>query len=123
MNTITNLLELYGQHQAEINFLAVSLAVLFLAGGFIAFRIRGRRIREALEEWTQLFDDLNKRVISLSRDLMEVRQQLLDAKAEAHEARIKYDRSVQEIERLEARVKELEELLREKDRTIEQLKG
>lgn len=109
MDQITNILDLYKNYQAEVNFLAAIVYMLVVAGTIIFYRHRGRKLREALAEWTELFTDLNKRVAELTVSLTDVREQLVTAKSEALSAKLENDRLKGDIERLEARVKELEE--------------
>jgi outer membrane murein-binding lipoprotein Lpp len=86
----------------------------------LAQRIKGRRIRQAMQEWGDLFTDMNARLATLQRDLMDVRQQLDIARSEAtlakQDSEMHRERNrllTEDVERLKARVAELEQ--REKE--------
>ena len=129
MDIVTQILGVYATHQSEVNFLLWCVGVMFFAGTLIVYRIRGKRLREALGEWTRLFEDLDRRVGELTRELMDVRQQLLAAHKKAHQAetdnaRLRHDETTLKarIARLESRVKELEQDLARRETELKMLR-
>lgn len=133
LQTIEELLGVVERHPAAVRVLIFTAITLLAGGAAIWYRIRGSRVRAAMQEWDLLFSDLNGRVVSLYRELDDVRSKLNKAESRLSEAlhaakkaqEVSQDQFA-EIQRLKALVQELRQkeagLIHEKKNLMHQIK-
>lgn len=130
LQTIDEILALFEQHPAAVRVIIITVFMILVAGGAIAYRIRGAKVRQAMSEWDSLFSDLNMRVAALYRELMDVREELQETKSELAESIAAAKRAQEisieqrkEIARLKDRVQQLlskEQALKKELETVQQ---
>jgi len=112
LQTIEELLRVVDRHPSAIRILIFTFVTLLAGGAAIWYRIRGSRVRKAMQEWEKLFAELNARVVSLYRELEDVRDKLSQAEGKLDKAMLEAEKANRISQHQKEEIERLKELVR-----------